>query len=287
MLGVGQDALGLAGDPDVGLSTEAELREVVAQLAGLEVARRQHRADVGRLREHAGERQAQDAVAEPVVDDAVAARQGRRHRHAGACRGLAGVDERAEGEHLLDGARLVDVGHRPGHAVLGVGRLGRAGVERRVVGQGEDLAGLGVHHDREAGVGAGVLDRLPQDPLRVPLEVEVDGGLEVLAVHRRLDGRVAERDPVAVADRVALRAVGAGQLLVEVALEAGERLVGADEAHQVGAHVAGRIVADRVVDACRGPGSPLPRPRPRRPLPCWPAPGARCRRSACPSGAAP
>ena len=66
-------------------------------------------------------------------------------------------------------------------------------------------------------------------------------------------GVLAERDPVAAADLVAGRAVGAGELLVEGALEAGQRLVGADEADQVGRDVAGRVVAQRVARGCRGP----------------------------------
>ena len=66
-------------------------------------------------------------------------------------------------------------------------------------------------------------------------------------------GVLAERDPVAAADLVARRAVGAGELLVEGALEAGQRLVGADEADQVGRHVVGRVVAQRVALGCRGP----------------------------------
>ena len=64
---------------------------------------------------------------------------------------------------------------------------------------------------------------------------------------RRLDhGALPQRDPVAAADLVAGRPVGAGELRVEGALEPGERLVGAHEADEVGRDVVGRVVADRV-----------------------------------------
>ena len=51
-------------------------------------------------------------------------------------------------------------GHR------GIGTL----VVRRVVGEGEHLAGLGVEDHREGRVGPGVLARLAQHALDVPLE---------------------------------------------------------------------------------------------------------------------
>ena len=91
------------------------------------------------------------------------------------------------------------------------------------VGQGEHLARLGVHDDREAESPRASSTVWRSTPLGVPLEVEVDGGVQVLAVDRRLDGGLAERDPVADADGVALRAVGAREQAVEVALEAGQR----------------------------------------------------------------
>ena len=245
---VGEDALGLTGDAHVGLLAEAELGEVLAQLTGLEVAARQHRADVGGLRDDAGQGHVEGVVAEPVVDDPVAADQAGRHDDARLVGGLARVDEGTEGEHLLDRAGLVHVGHGAGDQVaLGLRGPRVAGVVRRVVGEGEHLAGLGVEDHREGRVGPGVLARLAQHALDVPLEVEVDGGVEVLAVDGRLDGGLAERDPVADADGVALRAVVPGQQAVEVPLEAGQGLVGAHEADQVGRHVAGRVVADRVV----------------------------------------
>jgi hypothetical protein len=63
----------------------------------------------------------------------------------------------------------------------------------------------------------------------------------------RDDGVLAQRDAVAVADLVAGLAGGPRELLVEGALEATERLVGAHEADQVGGDVVGRVVADRVL----------------------------------------
>ena len=98
----------------------------------------------------------------------------------------------------------------------------------------------------DAGVAAGTLDGAAQHPLGVPLHVAVDGEVQVRAV-ARLDGRVvAERDAVAAAHLVRRGAVGAGELAVERALEAGQRLVLADEADQVRRDVAGRVVAHRV-----------------------------------------
>ena len=74
---------------------------------------------------------------------------------------------------------------------------------------------MGVHHDREAGVAPGAEHRLAEHPLGVPLQVLVDRRVQVGAVVGRVDRAVAERDPVAGSDLVGLRAVGAGELLVE------------------------------------------------------------------------
>ena len=60
---------------DPGALPEAEAGEVVAQLAVGELVRGQHGADVGGLREHAGQRQPDRAVVEPVADRAVLAVQ--------------------------------------------------------------------------------------------------------------------------------------------------------------------------------------------------------------------
>ena len=58
-------------------------------------------------------------------------------------------------------------------------------------------------------VGAGVLDGLAQDALGEPLQVEVEGGVQGAAVDRGGLGAVAEGQPVATADLVALAAVAA------------------------------------------------------------------------------
>ena len=158
----------------------------------------------------------------------------------------ARVDQRGEREHLLHGAGLVGQVDRPRAAVLGrvAGRIG--GVERRVVGVGEDLAGPGVHDHRDPGVAAGLAHGVAQHPLGVPLEVAVDRGVQVRAVDG-LDGLVgAERDPVAAADLVAGFAVLAREVLVEDLLQPAERLVGAHEPDQVRRHVVRRVVAHRV-----------------------------------------
>ena len=235
-----------ASRPDVGAPAETERVEVGAQLALLEPVGGQHGADVGGLGQDAGQREPDLAVLEVVVDDPVLAGQAARHGELRARGHPAGVDQRGEGEHLLDRAGLVGQVDRPGPAVLGrvVGRVGR--VERRVVGVGEDLAGPRVHDHRDPGVAAGLAHRVAQDPLGVPLQVAVDGRGEVRAVDG-LGGLVgAQRDPVAAADLVAGRAVLAGEVPVEDLLQAAERLVGAHEPDQVGGHVVGRVGADRV-----------------------------------------
>ncbi len=121
-----------------------------------------------------------------------------------------------------------------------------AGVEGRVVGQRQHLTGPGVQDDRESGFGASVLDRLAQHPLGVPLEIHVEGGVEILAVDRLHDGVLPQRDPVATADLVARGAVGTGEQPVEGALETCERDIGPDEPDEIGGDVLGRVVTQRV-----------------------------------------
>ena len=239
--------MGLAADADVGALAEPELREVPAQLAGAEPVGGPHGADVGGLGEDAGEGELKPAVPETVADHAAVAPELRRHHDPGSRGDLARIDEGAQRERLLDRPRLEDVAHRPRAHVL-LGELQRVGgVEGRVVGERHDLAGLGVHDHREPGVGAGILDGLPQHPLGVPLQVEVEGGAEVGPVGRRDDRALPERDPVAPSDGEAFGAVLAGQLGVEGPLEATERLVGADEADHVRGDVPGGVVTHRVL----------------------------------------
>ena len=170
-----------------------------------------------------------------------------RHQQPCLVGDLARVDQAAEGEHLLDRPGLVGAGH--GQRVAVALRRGRrvARVVRRVVGQSEELAGLAVHHDREAGVTAGAEDRLPEHPLGVPLQVLVDRRVQVGAVVGRCHRAVAERDAVTGSDLVGLGAVRPGELLVEAELETRERTVGAHEAHQVGRHVVVGVRPQRVV----------------------------------------
>ena len=94
------------------------------------------------------------------------------------------------------------------------------------------------------------------DPLGVPLQVSVDGGEQVRAVDRRDHGVLPQREPVAAPDLVARRPVGAVQLGVEGALEAGQRLLGPHRPDQVGRDVLGRVLPHRVA-----PGADALEPR--------------------------
>ena len=90
------------------------------------------------------------------------------------------------GEHLLDRAGLVDVAHRARRRGRLLGRGQRVvRVERRVVGQREDLAGAGVHAPPRSRSRRGrPATGLAQHPLGVPLQVPVDGRVQVRAVDR-------------------------------------------------------------------------------------------------------
>ena len=94
-------------------------------------------------------------------------------------------------------------------------------------------------------------DGLGEHLLGEPLEVAVDGGAQRRTVLGGLERALAQRDPHALAGVGLPRglAVDTGQLLVEGALEAAERLVGAHVADQVGGHVAGGVV-DRIGSSC-------------------------------------
>ena len=227
------------------------------------------------------------AVAEPVVDRRGPGGAARR-APAILVRGgdLAGVDERAEREHLLDRAGLVDVGHeRAGPSVLD--RRGAAGRRRRTSGRRP------ARGPRRSGVS--MTTAKPESP---PASSTVWRSTRwvyhcrsrSMVVCRSwpstagLIGVVAERDPVAGADLVASRSRRCPTSgLSKVALEAAERLVGAQEADQVGGDVVGRVVAHRVAAG----GEPfeaavLGLARARR----WPAStgrGGRCTRTGCPS----
>ena len=177
--------------------------EVAPQLAAAELVGGQTVPMFEDLRDDAGHGQPEQAVVEPVAD-----------RPAPSRRSSGGTRTRVRGVTLPASSRALTVSAfstEPGSKTSLMAREPRsslreaqrvAGVEGGVVGEGQDLAGLGVHDHGEAGVGAGVLDGLAQDALGVPLQVEVDRGLQVLAVDRLDDGALAERDPVAAADGV-------------------------------------------------------------------------------------
>ena len=112
------------------------------------------------------------------------------------------------------------------------GRVERRGrVVARIVRDGQQFTGSHVLHDHRAGLAAHVLDRLSQHPLHEPLQIHVDRGGQVVAVLGSLNRVLAERQSIALAVGLeAGHAVRAGQSLVEGALQARQRLVGADEA---------------------------------------------------------
>ena len=74
------------------------------------------------------------------------------------------------------------------------------------VGHGEDLAGRGVRHDRDAALGLGRRDLLGQDLLGLVLHRPIDGEHEVAAGHRRDELVLAD------GDRAPLRVLGQGEL---------------------------------------------------------------------------
>ena len=171
----------------------------------------------------------------------------RRHRDPGVRGDLARVDQRGRREHLLDRAGLVDVAQGPGAEVLLRRQARVVRVEGRVVGQRQQLPGVGVHHDRRARRAARALDGLAHHALGVPLHVAVDGQVEVVPALRRHRVVVAERDAVAAAGLVGGGAVLAGQHRVEHQLRALAGVaVGVHEADQVRRDVVGGVGPDGV-----------------------------------------
>ncbi len=264
-------------------------RRYASSCAGRHPQRGADGAEVGRLGEDAGRRQVERPVG-PVVVDGVAV-EGQRRRHADV-RGRGdqpGIEQGAERQHLLDAARLVDVLDRPAAAV-GARRRGRVvGVDGRVVGQRQHLTGVDVDRDRHTGLATGLLDRLGQPALRVPLQVAVEGELQAQpGIGLLLAGR-AQRDLLAVrGDHVRGLAVVARHQEVEDPLETlqpGRRPARRSRPRWRRRRRPGRPAAGRA--RCR--------PRPARPWTARPAPGPPStaapagpgRRSGCRGRAAP
>ncbi len=127
------------------------------------------------------------------------------------------------GHHLAGAARLVDVGNRP---VTPVGRWrlgGVTGVERRVGGQRQHLAGPGIHRHHCAAVGVG-LDHLAADgTLGDELNVTIDGELHVYAGDRLLRLRVSARNAASAGGRLVRDlTILSGQLPIPAVLQPGQ-----------------------------------------------------------------
>ena len=199
----------------------------------------------------AGQGQPDLAVVEPVADDAVLAGQARRHLDLLAREGLAGVDQRRHGEHLLHRAGLVDVAQRARAEVVLVGLERLVGVEGRARRPARGPRRCGCPCTIAAPLSARYsCDGLGEHLLGEPLEVAVDGGAQRRAVLRRL--------------RACSRAAGCGTPLPELDCQVASPSMPASclskvrskppsgssvpmKPMQVGGHVTGRVVADRVV----------------------------------------
>ncbi len=141
--------------------------------------------------------------------------------------------------HLRGGAGLVGVlDGRVAHGVA-VGLRQVVGVEAGRVGHGQDLAGAGVLDDDVTPVRPGLLHLLADRVLRGPLDVAVDGQLDVGAGHGGGLGGPGRRHLAPAGLGVADLAVLPGQLLVQLLLDAAAALaVGVDPAQYPGGQVA-------------------------------------------------
>ena len=203
-------------------------------------------ADVARLHHHVGERQRPVVVR--VVDDA----RSEPDFSAGDVDDVVDADHvlferRARGHDLERRSGLVDVLHGAVAPMLGRCARERVRIERRLVGQRENLAGLRRHDQHRAAGGAVARDRIAQLALGDVLQVLVD---------RQLDGRAGRRRTLEPAEGAAARvglieqlAERAADLAVVGGLDAGEPfVVDADESQQLRGELLLRIEAAVFLD---------------------------------------
>ena len=239
----GEQARGLSRIATGGDLTETQVREGFPDLLRRQRQGEVRHADVGALGEHRGDVDGAEVVL--VIEDpgAYLDESGRGIDDAVVVV-LAGGQARGHEERLDGGTRLEDVRRR---AVAVGRRLDLVAVVRvvgRLVDHGQHLAGLHVDHDDGAGPGALVADRRLEFPVGQVLDAQVDREHQVPARARRADAlHVLHDAPVAVLDDP-LRAVLAGQPVVEGELEALlAGIVDIGEAQQVTGHLAGGVVA--------------------------------------------
>jgi hypothetical protein len=232
-----------AGELQLRSLAEADLRVQLPHLAPVHLHRQLDGADVTRLLDHLGHRQR--AVRMRVADraagdgDAAGRRADRRGRRDAARLERPGDDE---GFHRRAG--LEGVGQRA-VAQLRAGEVAPfRGVEARVVGQRQHLAGGDVEHHRTAGLGLVFDHRVAQALVGEELDLGVDREADIEAVDRRdAVADVLHHAAQAVLDHVA-RTVLALQLALERELDAFLALfVGVGEAHQVCCRFAFRVLA--------------------------------------------
>src|SRR5579859_1501922 len=260
----GEDARALPGQPDARQLAEAERPQVVVlDLLG-DVGRNLGDANVGGVRDDAGD--GEPLPGPPLrVHDALAALVDRVRDVVGAHRRLPAALERGRGgHHLGGGARLEDVLHGDVRGLANVRDV--RGVIRRPLRQGQHVPGVRLDdHDRAvARVALGDLRRARL--LGRVLQRGDDGQAQVAAVHHRLVAAARERDRLAVvADLHLLAARAAGQQGVVGLLQAGaadQDAVGrgageADDVGRDGAVGVGPGVARRQVDARQVEGGDL------------------------------
>ena len=232
-----------AGKADLGRLAQAQLREAVPHLAGLQLFGNHGHADVAGLAQHA--RHVQRAVAAHIADGAAlvdeAAVAGFEQRIRGDA---AQVQRQRRGKGLHDGARLERVRDGLVAQVDAVESVAVVRVEGGHVGQRQDLARVHVQHHGGRALGLVLFHRVLQLLEHEILQARVDGQAQVAPVHGRRDGAHVLDDPAEPVLDDAAAAGAARQLLVERQLDAFLALVlDAVEPDHVGHHVAVRIVA--------------------------------------------
>src|SRR5678815_1243043 len=150
---VGQLAVLLMGQAEARGTAEPEFAKVLVQPGLPQLLRQLDRAHVGRLGEDIGNGQ---GTGVRVVVRVVSDPQGAGHVDHRLRGDQALLEGGRQGDQLVDRAGLVVGGD--GQVVGGVGD-GPGGRVALLVGQGQDLAGLGVRHDGDAALGAGGVDR--------------------------------------------------------------------------------------------------------------------------------